>query len=171
MYFSLEESMTKKNLTLYIDDDVQTRFKQVMLSRKRSVSGEIEDHMKARINEHEGRADVNLEASATDYEALKRQHIKLVAEADKLSKYLERTGKFDDLADFAKNLGLDFEAFNNLAELAPQMLEKWHVKGEAKENMHLFITFLETLKEKATVEARLEETRKKATETKKNNEH
>jgi len=151
--------MTKKNLTLYVEDDVQTRFKQIMLQEKSSASQKIEDYMKNYINECEGKPAVEQGTSAANYESLKQQHTKLVTDADRLYNRLEKTKQFDDLADFAKKLGLN-EAYTNIIELAPTMLEKWYAKGGLKEDMHQFITFLELLRDKRQAEARLEEVRK-----------
>jgi hypothetical protein len=144
---------------LSLDHEQYQTFKRVCASLGVSVSAKVEELIRHNIAEATG--ETGEAVNPVDYEALKRQHIKLVAEADKLEKRLEKTGEFDNMANFAEKLGLNLETYGNLAALAPQMLEKWHAKGGVREYMHLLIAYLELLKEKKKVESQLEEARKK----------
>jgi len=152
--------MTKKSLTLYTDEKIWYRFKELIRIHEggMSASQKLEDYMKACISEYEGRQiDSPLEYEA-DYEDLKKRHIKLVTEADKLEKRLEKTGEFDNMADFVEKAGLDLKTYGNLTTMAPMMLEKWCGKGKMKEDMLIFLAYLELIKKKRQVEAKLEET-------------
>jgi len=158
--------MTKKSLTLYTDENIWYRFKELVRIHEggMSASQKLENYMKACISEYEGRPiDSPVEYEA-DYEALKKQHIKLVTEADKLAKRLAKTKQVDNMKELAEKLGLDTQNFSNLTKLAPEMTEKWKAKGGAEEHIDLFIAYLELVKEKRKAEAELRELRKKMAE-------
>jgi len=148
--------MARRTHTLYIDEDIWQRFRQIMLQEKRSASGKIEDYMKAYIAEYEGRTDVDLETSTADYEALKQHHIKLVTETENLEKRFRRIGQYESLDEFSEKVGLE-RSLDNFAKMVPVMLEKWQGR---EADIHMWITFLELVRDRRLVEARLEEARK-----------
>jgi len=156
--------LTKKNLILYIEETLSARFKEIMFHEKSSVSSKVAEWMRAYINEYEGKTDVEQKTTITEYEDLKKRHIKLVAEADKLAKRLAKTKQVDNMKELAEKLGLDVKNFSNLTKLAPEMTEKWKAKGGAEEHIDLFIAYLELVKEKRKAEAELRELRKKMAE-------
>jgi len=60
-----------------------------------------------------------------EYEGLKAKHNKLSREFDFIKKNLERWkvyGRFKKLMD---KLGLDFEDYRNVDEIAPRLLKEW----------------------------------------------
>ena len=149
----------KRPVTLYLDSDQYELLKKTCIATGVSVSTKVDELIRHSIAETTG--EKGEAVNPVDYEDLKRRHIKMVAELDKLYKRLEKTKRSDDMVEFAQKLGLDTKNFTNLTELAPTMLEKWHAQGGLKEHMHLFIAYLELLRDKRQLEASLEETRRK----------
>jgi len=139
-----------------LDYDQYQKFKQVCAGLGATVSAKVDELIRNSIAETTGEKVET--TNPVGYEALKKQHLKMVSELDKLEKRLEKTGEFDNMADFVEKAGLDLKTYSNLTTMAPQMLEKWRGKGGAKEDMLIFLAYLELIKEKRQVEAKLEET-------------
>ncbi|MEM3698210.1 MAG: hypothetical protein QXQ94_12095 [Candidatus Bathyarchaeia archaeon] len=127
-----------------IEREVYTRLKTALAAHGKSISEEVDNLLKKRLAELEGSEGQPLQ-DATNYEALKRQHIKLAEETIRLTNTLKRIGVYEDLRDLAENLGLDFETLSNLEEVTIQMFKNWEGR---KTSAHLFITLLETAKRK-----------------------
>lgn len=144
-----------------IEREVYTRLKPALASQGKSISEEVNELLKRRLAELEGSEGQPLQV-AMDYEALKRQHIKLSEETIRLTKTLRNMGVYEELRDMAKNLGLDFETLSNLEEVAAKLLKNWQ---GLKTSPHLFITLLETGKKKKAIETKLEEIRLQDTTT------
>ena len=92
-----------------------------------------------------------------NYEALKREHVKLAEEVNRLIKLLQRIGTYDQLMVTAAELGLDTE-LSNAGEVIAKLLQKW---SEDKTALHIFITLIETSKQKKAIERKLDEIRLK----------
>jgi predicted CopG family antitoxin len=134
---------------------VYERLKQALAVRGRSISEEVNELLRRRLAEIEG-----LEASTKDaqnYEALKREHVKLAEEVNRLIKLLQKDGTYNQLMETVAELGLDTE-LNNAEEVIAKLLQKW---SEDKTALHIFITLIETSKQKKTIERKLDEIRLK----------
>jgi len=118
------------------------RLRQALAIRGRSISGEVNELLRKRLAELEG-----VEPSTQDtlnYEALKREHVKLAEEVNRLIKLLQKDGTYDQLMVTAAELGLDTQ-LNNANEVIAKLLQKWN---EDKTALHIFITLIETSKQK-----------------------
>jgi predicted CopG family antitoxin len=138
-----------------LERQVYERLKQALAVRGRSISEEVNELLHKRLAEIEG-----LEASTQDaqnYEALKREHVKLAEEVNRLIKLLQKDGTYDQLMETVAELGLDTE-LNNANEVIAKLMQKW---SEDKTALHIFITLIETSKQKKTIERKLDEIRLK----------
>ena len=136
-----------------LERQVYERLRQALAVRGRSISEEVNELLRRRLAEIEG-----AEASAKDslnYEALKREHVKLAEEVNRLIKLLQKDGTYDQLMVTAAELGLDTQ-LNNAEEVIAKLLENW---TEDKTALHIFITLIETSKHKKAIERKLEEIR------------
>jgi len=106
-----------------------------------------------RLAEIEGQEDSTQDA--LNYEALKREHVKLAEEVNRLIKLLQRIGTYDQLMEMAAELGLDTE-LSKADEVIANLLQKW---SEDKTALHIFITLMETSKHKKAIEKKLEQIR------------
>jgi uncharacterized membrane-anchored protein YjiN (DUF445 family) len=79
-----------------------------------------------------------------NYEALKREHVKLAEEVNRLIKLLQKDGTYNQLMETVAELGLDTE-LNNAEEVIAKLMQKW---SEDKTALHIFITLIETSKHK-----------------------
>jgi hypothetical protein len=70
---------------------------------------------------------------------------------------LQREGAYNQLMEIVAELGLDTE-LNNANEVIAKLLQKW---TEDKTALHIFITLIETSKQKKTIERKLDEIRLK----------
>jgi predicted CopG family antitoxin len=137
-----------------LDRQVYERLKQALAIRGRSISEEVNELLHRRLAEIEG-----LETSTKDssnYEALKREHVKLAEEVNRLIKLLQKDGTYDQLMETVAELGLDTE-LNNANEVIAKLMQKW---SEDKTALHIFITLIETSKQKKTIERKLEQIRR-----------
>ena len=138
-----------------LERQVYERLRQALAIRGRSISEEVNELLSRRLAEIEG-----VEASTQDtlkYEALKREHVKLAEEVNRLIKLLQRIGAYDQLMEMAAELGLDTE-LSNAEEVIAKLLQKW---SEDKTALHIFITLIETSKHKKAIERKLEQIRLK----------
>jgi len=138
-----------------LERQIYERLRQALAVRGRSISEEVNELLRRRLAEIEGQ-----EASAKDglnYEALKREHVKLAEEVNRLIKLLQREGAYDQLMGIVAELGLDTE-LNNADEVIAKLLQKW---SEDKTALHIFITLIETSKHKKAIEKKLEQIRLK----------
>jgi hypothetical protein len=138
-----------------LERQVYERLKQALAVRGRGISEEINELLRRRLAEIEG-----VEAQAkesSNYEALKREHVKLAEEVNRLIKLLQKDGTYDQLMETVAELGLDTE-LSNANEVIAKLMQKW---SEDKTALHIFITLIETSKQKKTIERKLEEIRLK----------
>jgi predicted CopG family antitoxin len=138
-----------------LERKIYERLKQALAVQGRSISEEINELLRRRLAEIEG-----VEAQAkesSNYEALKREHVKLAEEVNRLIKLLQRDGTYDQLMETVAELGLDTE-LSNANEVIAKLMQKW---SEDKTALHIFITLIETSKQKKTIERKLEEIRLK----------
>jgi hypothetical protein len=143
--------LVKKNVTIYIDDTYLQALRKIIPPK--SISHEIEDLIRKRVAELEGREYAPQEH--VDFEVLVRDHDRLVKEVDKREKWLRKQKAYDDLGRLAVKLGLTPD-LHNLDEVAPKLLDEY--KG-LKEDTHQFLSLLETVKAKREVERKLDEIR------------
>jgi uncharacterized protein YdiU (UPF0061 family) len=137
-----------------LERQIYERLKQALAVRGRSISEEVNELLRRRLAEIEG-----VEDSARDslnYEALKREHVKLAEEVNRLIKLLQREGAYNQLMEMIAELGLDTE-LNNANEVIAKLLQKWQ---EDKTALHIFITLIETSKHKKAIERKLDEIRR-----------
>ncbi|MHA1632615.1 MAG: hypothetical protein ACTSXC_07420 [Candidatus Freyarchaeota archaeon] len=144
--------MVRKTITVYLDEDAYKRLRELIKPKK--ISQELDMLIKRRIAELEGREYNPLEEA--DYEALKREHNRLVREAEKLRRHLKRRKVYNQLLNLTFNCGMK-EDLSNLDEVTPEILDGW---DGWKEDAHQFITLLETIRSKREIERKLEEIRK-----------
>ncbi|MEM2922244.1 MAG: hypothetical protein QXF26_08020 [Candidatus Bathyarchaeia archaeon] len=147
----------RRYVTFYGEADVYEKFKKLLNAKEpgRKISEELNNLMKKRIMELEGRPDQEIDP--VEYEALKRQHSRLDKDEETLTKKLRKRKVYDDLCSLAYKLGLDFKNCSNADEVAPKLLKEWDGGGD----IHEFITLTETIWEKRQVERRLAEIRMK----------
>jgi len=107
------------------------------------------------LNNIPKKTDVVLTGSL-NYEALKREHVKLAEEVNRLIKLLQKDGTYNQLMETVAELGLDTE-LNNAKEVIAKLMQKW---SEDKTALHIFITLIETSKQKKTIERKLEQIRR-----------
>jgi hypothetical protein len=137
-----------------LERQIYERLKQALAVRGRSISEEVNELLHKRLAEIEGSEALAKESS--NYEALKREHVKLAEEVNRLIKLLQREGAYNQLMEMVAELGLDTE-LNNANEVIAKLLHKW---TEDKTALHIFITLIETSKQKKTIERKLEQIRR-----------
>jgi len=138
-----------------LERQIYEKLRQALAIQGRSISEEVNELLRRRLAEIEGQ-----EASTQDalnYEALKREHVKLAEEVNRLIKLLQKDGTYDQLMEMAAELGLDTQ-LNNAEEVIAKLLQKW---TEDKTALHIFITLIETSKQKKAIEKKLEQIRLK----------
>jgi hypothetical protein len=138
--------MVKHTTTLTLEIDISQRFK----AKVHNVSGEVESFMRRRLAELDGKEP--LQVSQDDYERLRNQQLELSREADKIVKGLREQKVWESLSATADELGLNMKDLNNLDKTIPQLFEAWQ---DAPDYMHRFVTYLEKLREKWTVQNQL----------------
>jgi len=124
--------MLRKIITVYPEEEAYKRLRELIKPKK--ISQKLNDLIKRRIAELEGR-EYN-PAETADYEAFKREHNRLVREAEKLRRHLKRRKVYSQLLNLMK------EDLSNLDEVTPMILYSW---DGWKEDAHQFITLLETI--------------------------
>jgi len=139
---------------IYLDPDIYERFKQVVYARGGKVGPEINEFMKRRIAELEGEAAPTF--NLAEYRLLKRRYGKLAKEVDNLKKRLTKRKAYELLRNLVNKLGLDFDNYSNIGEVAHSLREEW---DGSTTDLNEFITLLETAGEKRQFERRLEEIR------------
>jgi hypothetical protein len=142
----------KVNVTLYVDGETFEVFRKAISPKP--VSHELEEFMRKRVAELEG--GEYRQEEHVDYEALERDHVRLVREVDRQEKWLRKRKAYDDLVKVALKVGLSPKDLSVLEEAAPKMMSEW--KG-LKEDVHLFITLLENVRAKRELERKLDEVR------------
>jgi len=138
-----------------LERQVYERLKQALALQGRSISEEVNELLRRRLAEIENAVIPNEEN--LNYEALKREHVKLAEEVNRLIKLLQKDGTYDQLMVTAAELGLDTQ-LNNAEEVIAKLLQKWN---EDKTALHIFITLIETSKHKKAIERKLEQIRLK----------
>jgi len=145
--------MVRKNVTPYLDENAYNRLRELIKPEK--MSREIDDLIRRRIAKLEGR-EYN-PAESADYEVLKREHNRLVREAESLRRHLKRRKVYKAFLDLAFNCNMK-EDLSNLDEVTPEILDGW---DGWKEDAHQFITLLETIRSKREIGRKLEEIRRR----------
>ncbi|WP_161997828.1 hypothetical protein, partial [Escherichia coli] len=97
--------------------------------------------------------------TALNYEALKREHVRLTEESIRLANLLRKTGEYDALMETVENLGLNTKTLENLEEVKTKLLQTWE---GPKAPAHILITLLETAQKRKQTEKQLEQTRLKS---------
>ena len=143
----------RRAVTIYLDETAYRKLK--MLIRPRPVSREIDMLIRRRIAELEGREYDPLESA--DYEALKQEYARLIREAERVTRMLKKRGTYQRLIDVTADIE-DELGTKDLKRVAPALLDRWN---ENKEDAHLFISLLETLKKNKEIEKQLEKIRRK----------
>ena len=136
-----------------LERQIYERLKQALAIQGKSLSEEVNELLHKRLAEIEGAEDSTQDA--LNYEALKREHVKLAEEVNRLIKLLQKDGTYDQLMVTAAELGLDTE-LSKADEVIANLLQKW---SEDKTALHIFITLMETSKHKKAIEKKLEQIR------------
>jgi len=152
----LGELGLKRPVNLLLDYEAYEHLRKLALESGTSVSEMVNDYIRSKVAELRG-GNMQLQAKAVSYEGLKSLHTRLVKEVDALERRLTKRKVYDELVGFAGQKGLNLETLANLEDTMPKMLSEW--KG-LPEDMHQFITLLETVKRKRQVEEKLAEIRK-----------
>jgi len=146
----------KRITTVYLNPDSYEELKRLCRSRGVSVSSEINELIKKRVSELEGREYDAIEEA--DYEALKRELFRLVQECDRLRKVLEKRGSRQRLLELTdeimQEMGVEKIGGRGIfKEVSARIIRKWNGR---REDAHIFVNLLELEKEKAEVLRRLE---------------
>jgi hypothetical protein len=145
-----------KNHTIFVQDPVWNKAKQLVQEKfGRSISDYLNEHLKKLVGELDG-SETAFER-ASKYERLKRQYAKLSEDVRLLTNRLKKEGVYQDLMGLAYSLGLDLNDLHNVAEVVPQLFEKWNGYIE---HLHLFVTLLEIGQKKKALERELTEIRR-----------
>jgi len=154
-YFSCGESELRRPRTVYLDDDMYQRLKEICrIKFNKPVSQEIDELIEKRLAELEGRP-LSL-AETNDYERLKREHNRLFRQAENIEKLLKRRKVYDSIVELAVRLGLDTQSLSNVDDVAPKLLKEW---DGLTHYAHEFISMLETVREMKKIESKLREIR------------
>jgi len=148
--------MVRKAITVYLEAD--TWHKLVTLAREKlgkTGSQRLDELIAGEVAKLEGHEAPPTQSA--DYEQLKTLHYKLVKEVDLIERRLTKRKVYDELVGFAGQKGLNLETLANLEDTMPKMLSEWN---GLPEDMHQFITLLETVKRKRQVEKKIAEIRK-----------
>ena len=138
-----------------LERQIYEKLRQALALKGRSISGEVNELLRKRLAELEGVEPSTKET--LNYETLKREHVKLAEEVNRLIKLLQKDGTYDQLMEMAAELGLDTE-LSKADEVIANLLQKWN---EDKTALHIFITLIETSKHKKAIEKKLEQIRLK----------
>ena len=143
-----------KATTVYLEYEPYQKLKRLLKARfGKPVSQELNEFIIRRVAELEG---TQVQINADEYEDLKRKHFKLAKDVDVIEKRLDAKKVYDRLVALAQKVGLDFDGLRNVDEIAPKLLRDWD--GTATDS-EMFVTLLETAREKRQVERRLAEIR------------
>ena len=86
-----------------LERQVYERLRQALAIQGKSISEEVNELLRRRLAEIEGEASTK---DALNYEALKREHVKLAEEVNRLIKLFQKDGTYDQLMVMAAELGL-----------------------------------------------------------------
>jgi len=129
-----------------LERQMYERLRQALAIQGKSISEEVNELLRKRLAELEG-AEISTKDSL-NYEALKREHVKLAEDVNRLIKLLQREGLYDQLMEIVAELGLNTE-LNNAREVIAKLMQKWN---EDKTALHIFVTLIETSKQKKAIE-------------------
>lgn len=151
-YFSVEVFLLRGTVTLHLDLELFQELRKAIAPAK--ISREIDDLMRKRIAELEGRE--YRQEEQVDYEALEREHVRLVREVDQQERWLRKRKVYDDLTRLAVKVGLTPKDLGRLDEVAPKLRREW--TGDPQD-AHQFIMLLEAARARREVERKLDEVR------------
>lgn len=143
--------MARKTITVYLDEQVYNRLRELIAPK--TISRELDDLIKRRIAELEGREYNPLESA--DYEELKREYERLVKDIEKMKRPLQKRGVYRLLIAITDEIMTELKT-EDISQIAPRLLQNWLGR---KEDVHLFINLLEAMKKKLDTEKKLEEIR------------
>jgi len=144
---------TGKPTTVYLNPKAWSEYKTLVpLKLNKSASKRLRELISKDLAELKG-----VEVTApVDYDDLKRQHHLLIRDIDQIEKTLRKHGVYDQLVDLAENLKIDKTNFSNLKNVVRDMFNQW--EGH-QEELHLFVSLLELVKEKRGIEHELKQIR------------
>jgi len=140
--------MVRKTVTVYLDEAAYQRLRKLIAPK--TISRELDDLIKKRIAELEGREYNPLESA--DYEELKHEYERLLKETEKMEKTIKKRGTYQKLVAVTDEIEEELRT-KDLKTVAPMLLDRWN---GPKEDAHLFISFLEKLKKLKEAENQLE---------------
>jgi len=142
----------KRNVTIYLDDAEYLAYRKAI--HPKSVSSEIGDFMRKRIAELSGQEAVPVSQEPVDYEAMDRDHDKLVREVDRQERWLKKRKVYSDLLKLAASLGVTSKDLSGLEEAAPNLLKEW---TGLTEDAFKFISLLRNVRAKRELERKMTE--------------
>jgi hypothetical protein len=90
-----------------LERQMYERLRQALAIQGKSISEEVNELLRKRLAELEG-AEISTKDSL-NYEALKREHVKLAEDVNRLIRLLQREGLYDQLMGIVAELGLNTE--------------------------------------------------------------
>ncbi|HDD40283.1 MAG TPA: hypothetical protein ENG21_03440 [Nitrososphaeria archaeon] len=144
--------MARKAVTVYLDIAAYQKLRKLIAPK--TISRELDDLIKKRIAELEGKEYNPLESA--DYEELKREYERLLKDTEKMERTLKKRGTYQKLIAVTDEIEEELGT-KDLKTVIPMLLDRW--KGP-KEDAHLFINFLEKLKKMKDAERQLEKIRR-----------
>ena len=148
--------MVKRTMCLYMDSEVYKAYRKAIAPK--SVSCELEAYMRKCLSEL-GDNILSQTQEPVDYDALSRDHDKLVREVDRLEKWLKKRDVYDDLLKLAASLGVTNKDLSRLDEAAPKLLKDW---SGFQEDAFQFISLIKNVRAKRELERKMAEAIKTA---------
>lgn len=136
-----------------LDASVIRELKPLLALQNKSLNELVNELLKAELARLKG---LPVKEGEAEYEKLKKEHLKLDAEVVRLTRHLQRLGDYDELESLARELGLNFQTLENSEDVTASMLAKWDGRPSS---LHVFVTLMETARQKRQLEQRLEEIR------------
>jgi hypothetical protein len=145
---------TGKPTTVYLDPKAWNEYKTLVpLKLNKSASERLRELVNKDLAELKG---AEAQRQTPDYSNLKKRLYILVSDLDKLEKTLKQHKVYADLVDLAETHKIDRAKFSNLDKVIAKLFDDWN---GAQDDLHLFITLLETVQEKRGVEHELKQIR------------
>jgi len=144
--------MARKAVTVYLDIAAYQKLRKLIAPK--TISRELDDLIKKRIAELEGKEYDPLESA--DYEELKREYERMLKDTEKMERTLKKRGTYQKLIAVTDEIEEELGT-KDLKTVIPMLLDRWN---EPKEDAHLFINFLEKLKKMKDAERQLEKIRR-----------
>jgi len=146
---------TVKIRSFAIDAFVLQELRTLLAARGQNLNAFVNELLREKLAELKGQPQPQLNL---EYEKLKKRHVQLTEEVDRLTRLLRKRGSYEALKRWAFELGLNREG-SNLDEVVPKILNGWEQQFQDTRidvtDVNLFITLLDSAKQKRDVEEKL----------------